>query len=71
MQSDIDITNIIGKSGSNTISNIRITDSDKLPLWQHGYPERYDWIIGDKGLEIGIGDGTVPEYSSKFDNFLI
>lgn len=66
LASDIDITNIVGDAGNNTISTIRITDSNLLPLWEHGYPEGYNNSVGDKGLEMGIGDGTVPEYSSKF-----
>ena len=68
LESDIDVTNIIGNTGASTISTIRITDENKLPLWEHGYPENYDSGFGDKGIEAGIGDGTVPEYSSKFNN---
>ncbi|MEK7642551.1 MAG: hypothetical protein AAB392_02020 [Patescibacteria group bacterium] len=65
LESDIEITNIVGETSNNTISAIRITDEDKLPLWEHGYPENYDSSSGDHGLEVGIGDGTVPEYSSQ------
>ena len=66
LASDIDITNIVGNAGNNTISTIRITDSNLFPLWEHGYPEGYNDSSGDRGLEVGVGDGTVPEYSSKF-----
>ncbi|OHA99416.1 MAG: hypothetical protein A3E93_00100 [Candidatus Zambryskibacteria bacterium RIFCSPHIGHO2_12_FULL_43_12b] len=66
LASDIDITNVVGNDGNNTISTIRVIDSNSLPLWEHGYPEGYNNSSGDKGLEVGIGDGTVPEYSSKF-----
>ncbi|MEK7117824.1 MAG: hypothetical protein AAB861_03570, partial [Patescibacteria group bacterium] len=68
LESDIDITNIVGNTGTKTISTIRIIDSDKLPLWKDGYPQGYDNITGDKGLELGVGDDTVPEYSSKFNS---
>lgn len=66
LASDIDITNIVGNVGNSTISIIRITDSKLLPLWEHGYPDGYDNNSGDRGLEFGVGDGTVPEFSSKF-----
>lgn len=65
LESDTGVTNIIGDDGGNTISIIRITNEDRLPLWEDGYPEGYNEIFGDKGLEVGKGDGTVPEYSSS------
>lgn len=66
--SGIDITNIVGNNGTNTISTIRITHENKLPLWEHGYPQNYDGVFGDQGLEDDAGDDTVPEQSSKFGN---
>lgn len=64
LTSGIDVTNIFGNTGSNTISTIRITHENKWPLWQHGYPEGYDNALGDRGLEKGPGDGTVPKSSA-------
>ncbi len=34
-------------------------------MWAHGKPDGYDSLFGDRGLELGIGDGTVPIDSAK------
>lgn len=63
LESGIDITNITGDAGEDsTITMIKVTNSNDLPLWQHGYPENYN-KLGNSGLQKGVGDGTVPEYS--------
>ncbi|MFA6405458.1 MAG: hypothetical protein WCW46_01765 [Candidatus Paceibacterota bacterium] len=67
LESDIDILNIISDTES-TITGIRVVDSNKLPLWEHGYPENYDKSSGDKGLIMGSGDGTVPIVSASISN---
>lgn len=64
LEEDIDIANIISKA-KDTITGLRVVNSNKLPLWQHGYPENYDSNTGDKGLIFGLGDGTVPEISAS------
>ncbi len=66
-ESGVRIINIIGdNSVNNTINVIRIiNDPSRLPLWEHGYPENYDGIFGDHGLELGGGDGTVPLTSAQ------
>lgn len=66
LNSGIRITNIIGDTGSRTINFIRVTDSLSLPLWEDGYPDRFNEGIGDRGLEREEGDGTVPSRSSRF-----
>ena len=63
-------SNIIGKTEDNeTISTLRVggasiellTDPEKAILWGHGKPDGYDDILGgDRGMELGAGDGTVP-----------
>lgn len=65
--SGVDITNIVGDVGiNNTISRIRVINSDYLPLWQHGFPDGFNSWIGDRGLEMGKGDETVPIISAKY-----
>ncbi|MEI8097133.1 MAG: hypothetical protein WCG73_03445, partial [Candidatus Moraniibacteriota bacterium] len=70
----VDFTNIVGKTkGDDTISTVRVggssiellNDPEKIILWGHGKPDGYDSLFGDKGLELGIGDGTVPLSSSE------
>ena len=72
--SPILFTNIIGKTDENdTIKNIRVdgasvallSDPEAIVLWGHGKPDGYDDLIGDKGLELGVGDGTVPLESAQ------
>ncbi len=64
----ITVTNIIGNLGSDsTLSTIRVTSSTYLPLWKDGYPKGFD-LSGDKGLEFGEGDKTVPVLSSGYIN---
>ncbi|MFZ1719893.1 MAG: alpha/beta hydrolase, partial [Candidatus Moraniibacteriota bacterium] len=61
-------TNIVGKVDRNkTITGLRVSRSITVPflgvdldlLWGHGKPEGYDDLLGDHGLESGMGDGTV------------
>ncbi len=63
--SGINIKNIVGDTGTSTISKIRISDENKTPLWADGYPENFDSLFGDHGLEDGKGDGTVPIESAS------
>lgn len=67
-------TNIIGKVDRNrTITGLRVSRSITAPflgedldlLWGHGKPDGYDDVLGDQGLEIGSGDGTVPFTSAE------
>lgn len=69
LSSDINVSNIIGNIGTSTISTIRIVPSQKLPLWKDGYPQNFDSSFGDQGLELGIGDGTVPKTSASLGSF--
>lgn len=62
--SGIDILNIVGDTGETTINTIRVVESNTLPLWEHGFPDGFYEEGSDRGLEIGPGDGTVPEISS-------
>ncbi len=67
VDSKVDVSNIVAKDPiANTISTIRTLASQLLPLWLHGYPEQFDNANTDRGLELGVGDGTVPEVSSNF-----
>ncbi len=67
--SGVKITNIIGDNGKNdTLNIIRVVSSINNILWSDGYPEGFDNTGGDKGLEQGVGDGTVPLNSANFIN---
>jgi hypothetical protein len=70
----ISFTNIVGKEGNDTISTLRVDgvsialmgDEEKAVKWGHGEPEGYDALLGgDRGLELGSGDGTVPIASAR------
>lgn len=62
----IRFTNIVGKSKTtNTLSKIRVVDSTKDNLWEHGMPENFYNTDTDQGLEYGNGDETVPSISAK------
>lgn len=70
LNSGVKITNIIGSFGS-TIIGFRVTASTTAPLpflgkWAHGYPNNFGNIFGDRGIDYGVGDGTVPEFSGAF-----
>lgn len=68
-------TNIVGKTETDsTIEKVRVdgpsiellNDSEVVVLWGHGKPDGYDDLLGgDRGLELGAGDGTVPIDSAK------
>jgi len=69
---DIDLINIIADNNStSTLNYLRVILKDFVDgQWADGYPEGYDAIFGDHGLEYGPGDGTTPQFSSAgFDNF--
>lgn len=64
--------NVIGKMGEDsTINVLRVEDKNfDNGKWEHGYPENYNLIIGDHGLEYTEGDETVPNRSNNnFINF--
>lgn len=65
--SGVKITNITANNSKNdTINIIRIVkDTSRLPLWEHGYPQNFDNLLGDRGLERGAGDGDVPLSSAQ------
>ncbi|MFA6383652.1 MAG: hypothetical protein WCX17_04510 [Parcubacteria group bacterium] len=63
----VEFDNIIGNldDPESTISQINVIESSKKPLWNDGYPENFDSLFGDHGLEYGEGDGTVPFESAN------
>ncbi len=61
--SPVVFTNIVGnlKNDTSTVDKIRVGNIDSPgSLWEYGYPENFDSVDGDHGLEKGKGDGTVP-----------
>src|SRR3990167_560839 len=71
----VTFTNIVGKTNdSETIEEIRVekasiellNNPEAIVLWGHGKPDGYDSFFGgDRGLELGSGDGTVPIESAQ------
>jgi len=64
---NVEFYNVVGKIENNeTINEIRVgrPSLDEESVWAHGYPENFDSLFGDNGLEYGEGDGTVPAESS-------
>lgn len=67
LNSSIRITNIVGELGyASTIDAIRVITSSSQPLWEHGYADGFYEKVGDRGLERGVGDGTVTSNSGEF-----
>ncbi|MFH1457451.1 MAG: hypothetical protein ABIF17_05110 [Patescibacteria group bacterium] len=59
--------NIIGKMGNDsTINILRVGEYQEADgKWEHGYPDGYDNLFGDHGLEYAEGDKTVPNISNN------
>lgn len=69
LSAGLEIHNITGNipAQQRTITGIRATDATAyLPMWPHGYPENYYSFVSDHGLELGVGDNTVPLASASF-----
>lgn len=65
LNSGVKVTNIVGNSRENeTIDVIRVIPTDHQIFWEHGEPEGFGAIIGDSGLERGMGDNTVTQLGS-------
>jgi len=64
----IEFNNIVGSRGADsTITGYRVKESDN-EYWEHGYPDDFDSILGDRGIVYGGGDETVPSESAGFPN---
>jgi hypothetical protein len=62
--------NIAGKTEeNNTLEKIRVVDNTDNNKWEHGFPENFDDKLTDRGLELGLGDETVPFGSASAVNF--
>ena len=68
LNSGVEITNIVGNSGLDTIEKIRVMPSTHSGLWEHGEPDGFYTVFGDQGLENGTGDGTVTIFGATLDN---
>ena len=67
---NVEFDKIVGKTGgdSSTIAGYNIIDFDMGKKWEHGYPQGFEIIIGDRGIFRSSGDRTVPVFSAKSDN---
>ena len=70
LDSGVEITNIVGDAGQNTVEVIRVILTDHPRFWEHGEPEGFGAILGDDGLERGFGDNTVPLTSSLLEGYV-
>lgn len=70
----VSFTAIVGKAGDKeTIETIRVeeptiqimNDPESIIRWGYGEPDGYESLLGDRGLELGEGDGTVPRESAR------
>lgn len=66
INSGVDITNIVGNTGNNTITALRVVGSVESQKWEYGFPENFGNKETDQGLEYGEGDKTVTSESAKF-----
>jgi len=68
LSAGVEITNIVGNSGADkTIERIRVIPTSHGVFWEHGEPEGFGALIGDSGLEKGVGDNTVSFAGSVLD----
>jgi len=59
LNSGVQITNIVGNTGANTIENIIVVPSSDTEKWTYGEAD---------GFELGIGDDTVTTDGATLDN---
>lgn len=68
-ESGVRISNFVGDRGLNTISGVDSSDSSGyLPKWVHGLPKLFYAPLGNHGLRLSTGDGTVPLSSASHIN---
>lgn len=68
LNSGVEITNIVGNTGSDTIDKIRVVPSTHTGLWEHGEPDGFYVDNTDQGLEKDKGDSTVTDFGSTINN---
>ena len=70
----VSFTAIVGKMDEETtIETIRVeeptvqimSDPEAIIRWGYGEPDGYESLFGDRGLELGEGDGAVPLESAR------
>lgn len=66
----IEITNIVGNTGEETLETIRVVQTTGNK-WIHGKPDGFDGGTIDNGLERGVGDDTVTIEGSSIDDFFV
>ena len=67
LNSGVEITNIVGNTGSDTIDKIRVVPTTHNGLWEHGEPDGFYNNNSDQGLEIGEGDNTVTIFGATIN----
>lgn len=68
LSAGVDIHNFWSNTAdSDTITAINAIDAPQFsPMWTSGYPEGFYESIGNRGIERGSGDSTVPSGSASF-----
>ncbi len=67
--SNVTITNVVGSTTKPTIAGYDVLSrTDLLPKWVDGYPSGFYENLGDRGIQFGLGDGTVPLVSANYIN---
>ncbi|GEM_PF-2006244 len=70
LNSGVEVTNIIGNSGSDTIENIKVIPSMHSGLWEHGEPDGFYTVFSSQGFERGLGDETVTIFGATLDSLI-
>lgn len=65
-ESGVEVHNFVGNIGGSSIKGLEVVASQShFPKWEHGYPSVFDAPLGNHGLILGDGDGTVPLESAS------
>src|SRR3990167_7369885 len=68
LNTGLDVTNIVGNIGDDTVEKIRLIPSTHSGLWNKGDADCLYAIMGKKGLKNGLGNGQVTIYGATLNN---
>jgi pimeloyl-ACP methyl ester carboxylesterase len=65
-ESGVEVHNFVGNIEGSSIKGLEVVASQSYsPKWENGYPRLFDAPLGNHGLILGDGDGTVPFESAS------